>query len=123
MDKEETKQRKVKQIPVKVISAGVESSMVEFTLGGIFQRATIPTAEIHEDKVADDTLLAGIPYGIAWEFVELSASPIMLANLLRQHGVWTYQDAMSKPNMIVSALQAVYGVDLAALSKYARENK
>ena len=120
---DEKKTKKVKQVPVKVISANTDSALVEFTFGGLFQRATIPVAEIQDGKAPDEVLLAGIPYGVAWEFVELSARSIDLANQLRANGVWTYEDAARNPNQIVSALQAVYGVDLAALLKYARENK
>jgi len=122
MEKVETKY-KAKLIPVRVISAQSDNALVEFTMGGIFQRATIPTAELEGDKAPDDVLIAGIPYGVPWEFVELSASPIVLANTLRANGVWTYQQAISSPNKIVAVLQTVYGVDLAALLNYARENK
>lgn len=123
MEKDETKQRKVKLIPVRVVSAQPDNTLVEFTMGGLLQRATIPTVEVQDGKAPDEVLLAGIPYGIAWEFVELSARSIDLANALRASGVWTYDDAARNPKLIVAVLQTVYGVDLAALLNYARENK
>ena len=118
----ETK-RKVKQIPVRIVKATQDNTLVEFTLGGLIQRATIPTAEIHDEKAPDEVLAAGIPYGIPWEFIELHLKSSDLANALRISGIWTYEDALRNPNLIVSALQAVYGVDLAALLKFARDNK
>lgn len=120
---EEKTKRKMKQVDVKIINANEESAVVEFTLGGLLQRAIIPTAMIVDGKAPDEVLIAGIPYGTPWEFLKLSANPIMLANTLRANGIWTYEDAKRKPREIVSALQAVYGVDLAALLEFARENK
>jgi hypothetical protein len=123
MEDEMKTKHKVKLVPVRVVSANIENALVEFALGGLFQRATIPAAEIVDGKASDEILIAGIPYGTAWEFVELSVGPIALANYLRANGVWTYEDAARNTNMVISALQAVYGVDLAALLKYARDNK
>lgn len=118
----ETK-RKVKQISVRIVKATQENTIVEFMLGGLLQRATIPTVEVHNEKVSDDVLLAGIPYGTPWEFLDLKTTSIQLANALRMAGIWSYENAVSKPNVVISALQAAYGVDLAALLKFARENK
>ena len=114
---------KTKAVQIKVIKSTTDNTLVEFTLGGLIQRATIPSAEITDGKAPDEVLLAGIPYGASWELVALKANSILLANTLRTYGIWTFEDAMSNPNLVISALQAVYGVDLAALVKYARENK
>ena len=115
--------KKPKMIPVVILKASGDNAMVEFTLDKIFQRATIPTNIIEDGKVPEDELRFGIPYGVPWEIVPLSASSIETANQLRKMGIWTADDAMRNPNVIIAALQAVYGVDLAALIKFARENK
>jgi hypothetical protein len=120
---EKEMKRKPKQVPVTVIWATEESSLIEFTYGGLLQRVIIPSQDVIDEKVSDDILPFGIPYGVAWEDVPLKASSIMLANQLRANGIWTYDDARTKPMQIVACLQAVYGVDLAALFEYARENK
>ena len=115
--------KKIKMISVTILKATPDNAMVEFVLDKLFQRATIPTNIIEGDKVPEDELRFGIPYGIPWELVQLSASSIELANLLRKNGVWTYDDALLNPNKIISVLQTVYGVDLAQILKVARENK
>ena len=120
---DDEKKRKVKKIKVKVLKAGLDNAMVEFMLDKVFQRATIPTNFIDDEYVEQAVLEAGIPYGIPWELVELKASPIDLANILRKNDIWTVDDAMRNPNKIISALQAAYGVDLAQILKFAREYK
>ena len=122
MTKDELK-RKPKQVPVVVIWANEDSSLVEFVYGGLLQRAIIPSQDIVDDKASDDILPFGVPYGIQWENVTLRASSIELANSLRRNGVWTCQEAQARQMTIVACLQAVYGVDLAALLDYAREHK
>ena len=119
----EMEKRKEKLIPVKVIKQAADNATVEFTLNKLLQRAVIPAGFIENGKVPEDVLEAGIPYGIDWENVKLSASSIELANMLRRLGIWTYEDAMRNPNRIVSVLQTVYKIDLAALLAFARENK
>lgn len=123
MEEETKTKRKPKLIPVKVVRANEDNALIEYLFGGLLQRVTIPVDEIHDGKAADDVVMAGLPYGVPWEMMKLSASPIMLANALRNNGIWTYEDAIRNPRGIVSALQAAYGVDLAALLEYARDNK
>ena len=120
---DDEKKRKVKKIKVKVLKAGPDNAMVEFMLDKLLQRATIPTSLIEDEYVEQAVLEAGIPYGVPWELVKLSASPIDLANTLRVYDIWTVDDAMRNPNKIISALQAVYEVDLAQILKFAREYK
>lgn len=119
----EAKTKKKKMVAVNVISATVNTVLVEFTADGLLMREYIPTVEVIDGKAPEDVLMAGIPYGVDWEDIKLKASAIELANALRMNGIWTCEDAMKNPNKIISALQAVYGVDLAALLKHARENK
>lgn len=120
---DEVKPKKKKMIAVIAIKSKADVSLVEFTADGLLLRAYIPTLEIIDGKAPEAVLLAGVPYGIDWEDVKLSVRSIDLANALRRAGIWTCEDAMKNPNGIISCLQAVYGVDLAALLKYARENK
>lgn len=59
---------------------------------------------------------AGIPYGMEWRhLVTLSATPTAVERELRRVGIWTVSDLRAKPNEARSALQAVYGYDMAAL--------
>ena len=116
------KLKKEKLIPVKVIKASPDNATVEFMLDKVLQRAIIPTNRIDDNTVSEDILRLGIPYGVPWDLVKLSANSIELANALRRMEIWTYEDAMSNPNKVISALQAVYKCDLAQIIQYAREN-
>lgn len=123
MDEDVKPKKKPKMIPIVILKSQPDSALVEFTHDGLLQRAYIPTAEIVDGKASEAVLDAGIPYGIDWESISFKSSNKDLANALRKKGIWTCEDAQRNTNVIVSALQAVYGVDLAALLKYAREQK
>ena len=114
--------RKPKMILVRLVRSNADNAIVEYELDKVLQRATIPSNIIEDGKVSEDALQYGIPYGVPWELVKLSASSIDLANMLRRMEIWTYEDAMSNPNKVISALQAVYKCDLAQIIQYAREN-
>jgi hypothetical protein len=114
--------RKPKMILVRLVKSNADNAIVEYELDKVLQRATIPSNIIEDGKVPEDELQFGIPYGVPWELVKLSASSIDLANMLRRMEIWTYEDAMSNPNKVISALQAVYKCDLAQIIQYAREN-
>jgi len=114
--------RKPKLIPVRLVRSNADNAIVEYELNKVLQRATIPSNIIEDGKVPEDELQFGIPYGVPWELVKLTASSIDLANMLRRMEIWTYEDAMSNPNKVISALQAVYKCDLAQIIQYAREN-
>jgi hypothetical protein len=41
--------------------------------------------------------------------------PSDFARELHKLGLWTRDDVMTRPNEVISAIQAVYGIDLAAI--------
>lgn len=58
----------------------------------------------------------GIPYGVEfWRLVKLKASPKDLDRELKNRGIWTAADVRTRPNEVIGALIATYGVDLTAL--------
>lgn len=68
----------------------------------------------------------GIPYGVEfWRLVQMRATPQDFDRKLKEFGIWTIADARSRPNEVVSALQATYGTDLGtffqALEVYEKE--
>lgn len=59
---------------------------------------------------------AGVPYGMDWTpLIQISATPEDFDRELKRVGIWTVQDLYDKPNEARSALQSVYGMDMAAL--------
>lgn len=107
-------------IPVKIVEMRGESALVEWNL----KRAIIPASVIHDDlTVSQDELEMGIPYGIPWENITLTATSQALADHLRANGIWTREDLERNPSAAFGALQAVYGVDLAAIYQAAYGGK
>ena len=65
---------------------------------------------------------AGIPFGMDWTpLISISATPEDFDRELKRVGIWTIEDLRARPNEVISALQAVYGMDLAALFRAVKE--
>jgi len=64
-----------------------------------------------------------VPYtGTPWrELVSMAATSISLERELRRRGIWTISDLRANPNVALSAIQSVYGIDLAQLLYAAAE--
>lgn len=59
---------------------------------------------------------SGFPYGVDfWRLVKLKADPKVLDTELKNRGIWTAADVRARPNEVISALMATYGIDLSAL--------
>ena len=111
-------------VKVRVIRQRGQAALVEWVDSEGAHRATIPAGAIHKGHVAKDELEYGIPYGVPWEeLIALIATPTTIAAELRRRGIWTKGDLFSQPNVAVSAIQASYGFDLAALIKAARQHE
>lgn len=110
------------QIKVRVVQRRGESALVEWLDGERQSRAMIPATAVVDDLVAEDVLAAGIPYGVPWgELVQLTATPDAVQAELYRVGVWTVDDLRQNPQLALGALQRVYGTDLAALMRAAKE--
>jgi hypothetical protein len=79
------------------------------------ERRIVPIEE--KDNLA--AFAVGMPWGIPWEAVELSASSEDLAERLRQRGIWTVEDLKNDTRGAMAALQAAYGVDVSKLFQFA----
>ena len=114
--------KRVKKIPVSVITRKGESALVEWVEGEEIRRVFIPRDTISADeKVEEDILSDGAPYGVEWEKVEFpEITSADLARSLRRSGIWTVEDLRLNPNLAISAIKSIYRVDLAALNKFAK---
>ena len=109
----------VNVIAIKAVGNG---TLVEWRSVDGLHRAVIPHGEIVSGRVRGEVLLAGIPYGVAWE--DLDIPPVTAAEIaaaLRQVGIWTLGDLRAKPSGAVTALQRVYAVTLAKLREAAEK--
>lgn len=91
------------------------SFLVEYVSNGEVFRVIVPNPE--NGKVERDVLDLGVPYGIDWAAILKPAKPTPedFARALKNADIWTLSDAMTRPNEVISALHAVYGIDLAAV--------
>lgn len=103
-------------VPVNVISTQGQACLVEWDDGvGRPRRAYVPASAVTDGRCVAPA--SGIAYGDDWEGIlgTLSVTPDAVADELRRRGIWTREDARRNPTLVMSALQAAYGLDLARL--------
>ena len=121
-EREPRKASKAKAVPVTIIRVTGEGALVEYAERGEPRRVTIPASLVRDGKAEDETLEAGVPYGIPWERLETAkVTPASIARALRNAGIWTCEDLSKNPKAAVGALQAAYRVDLGRLNAFATE--
>jgi hypothetical protein len=117
-----TRQSAAKLVPVTVIRVTGEGALVEYAERGEPRRVTIPANLVRDGKAEDETLEAGVPYGVPWERLETAkVTPASIARALRNAGIWTCEDLRTKQMAAVGALQAAYRVDVGRLNEFATE--
>jgi hypothetical protein len=106
MGKKEPEVKKVVNlIPVRVIINDNTSTLVEYMDKNIPIRATVAAGNVIGNKVKETVLAKAVKHGIDWS--ELSypkISPNEIHLQLRMHGIWTAQDARSKPGQVKAAI-------------------
>ena len=120
--KEPRKASKAKLVPVTTVRVTGEGALVEYAARGEPRRVTIPANLVRDGKAEDETLEAGVPYGVPWERLETAkVTPASIARALRNAGIWTCDDLRTKQQVAVGALQAAYRVDVGRLNEFATE--
>ena len=106
---------------VQIILRKNDLLLVEWQEMGMPYRAWVTPDMVVEDRPKGKTTTvknpgAGIPYGMDWSpLIQVNATPRDFDRELKRVGIWTVQDLRDKPNEARSALQSVYGMDMAAL--------
>lgn len=86
-------------------------------------RSTIPAILLPSvgTDLPYDVLMTGIPYGVAWEALDLGPSvPARIAQELRARGIWTRDDLQRNIAQARAAVAAVYAQDVTTLIDGAR---
>lgn len=113
------KEQPTVKVQIRVVEVRGASALVEW-VDSTLRRAILPVPE--ENELSVEELELGVAYGAPWEkMVTFHASPEALANELRARGIWTREDLLKNQPAAFGALQAVYGIDLAALIRAAEE--
>jgi len=116
-------EKKTKTIPVRLVSQSGKSALVEWTEKDGLHRASIPADKV-ADKVDLELLDAAPPYGVPW--AEAKIKPFTGSELqaaLYAAGVWTAEDALNKPQLVIGALQGLLWVHLGSLVEFAAKYK
>lgn len=105
---------------VKIIQRKNDLALVEWNgKYGIPTRSWVANTELSNDtgrSAEVEKPERGIPYGVEfWRIAELKATPVDLDRELKARGIWTVADVRTRPNEVISALKAAYGVDLTSL--------
>ena len=108
---------------VITIKADPKVALVEYVQKGRVFRKYIPTDKLKGNKVAVDELELGMDYGVPWASeLKMDATPQQLEDKLHALGLWTGEDVLNKPGaLVMSALQAVYGVGLSTIYQVANK--
>lgn len=122
---DEEQVEEIARVAVRVIETRGETVLVEYRDALGLRRTLVPVQAVEGGKASEEELAYGVPYGLPWEdLIEMRASAAQLAANLRAAGIWTREDLERSPAAAFGALQATYGIDLAAIitaAKQARE--
>ena len=104
------------KVKIKLIATEGQAAIIEYQSGDKVERAIVPNSEVIGGRISEQVLRQGIPYG-GFELVDhlpeqLSIKTSDLQNMLRQRGLWEQEDYLKNPNVIMGALQKLYGVDV-----------
>lgn len=116
-------------IPVQIIGSKNGLVLVQWTNSdNALQRSWISRESLYQkgEKVTARNPEQGVPYGVeVWRLIEMKASPKDFDRELKNRGIWTVADLRARPQEVLGALVAAYGVDLGtfyqALGKYEKD--
>ena len=99
-------------VKVKKIASKGMATLVEWNDGTV-HRSRVPSALVLMQGDGNEAMVddpeEGIPYGELWEELVPPISPERVANLLREAGVWTYEDFLHNTAAVNSAFKAACG--------------
>lgn len=113
--------KKVKLIPVKVLSVHKQSALVEYELDDMPYRCYVDTNDIVEDG-CPLARLQDAPCGITWEFdIQDIARTTELE--LKRAQIWTYEDLQEKDRQIIRIATNVLGKAIWTAAKRGRNRR
>lgn len=117
---------------VQILQRGNDLVLVQWLdADEILQRAWVDKSYLRDQtgrsaKMANPA--SGVPYGVEFHrILKLKATAKDIERELKNRGIWTSDDVRTRPQEVIGALIAVFGVDLASLiqavSRYEQELK
>lgn len=109
---------------VTLIGQKGASALVEFLdANGVLCRKYVPLAKIENSMVADETLAAGIPYGIAWNEISLEFDAEKFAVEMHNADLWTANDVLRNPKKVSAVLRKILESGLKELLEMSRQEE
>lgn len=110
------------KIKIAILEQQGESVLVEWRDGLGPHRAFVPRSILEGTEAELDLLEQGVPYGETWELLPLGeVGAERVAQSLREHGIWTREQARKSLPQVRAALQRAYASDLKRLLDAIRE--
>lgn len=98
---------------VRVIRQEGSAAIVEYRTDGDVRRAIVPTESVYSNECDDDTLCAGVDYGVDWpSVVEIKANSSDVARQLRLRGIWGWEEAQCDMTEARAAFVAAFEKDI-----------
>lgn len=110
--------------PVKEVSHKGASSLIEWVDDqGNLNRSIVPTEMVvlEEGQAFVDSPEQGAPYGEQWEeLIRAKYGPKGIASLLRERGIWTYDELLRNTAVVTSVFNEACSANLQAFREAAR---
>lgn len=111
--------QKGSKVKVKLVRVEGAAAIVEYRSDNRIKRVIVPNSEVQAGQVSQEVLDLGIPYGgiELGDYLpeQLVINTSDLQNLLRERGVWDYEDFFREPQVIVGCLQKLYGLGVTTI--------
>jgi len=120
------------KIKARKIKRKGSAVLLEYSQDGVLKRSIVSSKDIEGFKEVDSNIVIpenlldqGIPYGIPWELMVMSytITPLIVSEKLHSLGIWTYEDAISKPQLVMEAVFSCCTDLLAQVQRIAKENR
>ena len=106
-------------IKVRIVATEGQAAIIEYQSGDKTERAIVPNSDIKAGRISQRALTESIPFG-GVELADYLPDQLIiklsdLQDMLRQRGLWTQEDYLKNPQVILGALQKLYGADVARI--------
>lgn len=85
------------------------------------KKSELQTEEIPQEEIQTEEIKLEKDNKVPWaKLIKLTLTPKDLEKELHKFELYTYEDVATKPNLVISALQSAYAVDLSVIREIAR---
>lgn len=109
-------------IDVTRVSTNGQAATIQYERNGRLHRAIVPAAAIRDGQVSEAVLSAAVDlpgFDLSELGDELVIKTADLENELRSAGLWTTEDLLKNPRLLMGIIQRLYGADVAAIQNAA----